>query len=111
MKINLPKYEENHKQGKQTYMLNYEFEIPPSPFIAMDRVSGRFFIYNNRDKILVFSKEPVMISEREDKSKPLIEIELKDQYPYRIDPTLYIIEEKDFSMLLVIGGYKKHKNK
>jgi hypothetical protein len=31
---------------------------------------------------------------------------LMDTLPCRRDPTLYILEEEDYSVLLVIGGYR-----
>jgi hypothetical protein len=75
--------------------------------MAMDRTTGRFFIYNNcNNKVLVFSKEPRRNGESDDKSKPLIEMDVRDQGIGRIDPSLYVIEGNEFSILLVIGGYR-----
>lgn len=51
-----------------------------------------------------------MFSEKDDKSKPLIEMFLEDE-SIRYDPTLYIKEFFDYSCLLVIGGYRKSNNK
>ncbi len=93
------------------YHLNYEFLTKPSQFIAIDPIYGRHFIYNNDDKILIFSHNPVQ-KPYNDKSKPLIEINLEDKYEEgelrkpRIDPTLHIINDKKGNCaLLVIGGY------
>lgn len=41
------------------YHLNFESSREVSPFIAIDRISGRHFIYNNDDTIMVFSHEPI----------------------------------------------------
>ena len=70
-----------------------------------DKCTGRFFIYDNDGKILVFSKEP-----ESDRSKPLIEMYLNEDLP-RINPTLFIVEQKDFSILFLIGGYVQKKSK
>jgi hypothetical protein len=77
----------------------------------MDKITGRFFIYNNRNKVIVFSKEPVKTSDRDDKSSPLIEMDVLDENPCRKDPTLYIIELEKYSLLLIIGGYRESKDK
>ena len=61
------------------FHLSYDFHIQPSPFIAIDPITGRHFIYNNDDKILVFSHKPILKTYN-DKSRPLIEINLEDKY-------------------------------
>ena len=44
---------------------------------------GRFFIYDNNNKILVYSSNPIKKSERDDRTKPLIDMDLRDEKPYR----------------------------
>jgi hypothetical protein len=73
---------------------------------VIERTTGRIFVYNNNNKILVYSHKPERVSDTDDKSKPLIEMNLMDTLPCRRDPTLYILEEEDYSVLLVIGGYR-----
>lgn len=58
-----------------SYPLSYDFgNTPPSPFIVQEKRTGRFFMYDNNNKILCFSNTPVKNSERDDKSRPLIEM-------------------------------------
>jgi hypothetical protein len=64
------------------YYLSYDFVNEPSPFIATDPITGRHFIYDNNDQILVFSHNPIYDYEN-DKSKPLIEIPLGDKDEYK----------------------------
>ncbi|KRX02451.1 hypothetical protein PPERSA_10068 [Pseudocohnilembus persalinus] len=95
----------------QQYPLSYDFDkIPPSHLIAQEKTSGRYFIYDNNNKILCFASFPVKNSDRDDRTRPLIEMFLEDENP-RINPSLYIEEFEDFSCLLVIGGYRKSKIK
>lgn len=76
----------------------------------MDKITGRYFIYNNNNKVLVFSHNPIKYSERDDRTKPLFEMDLNDENGCRLDPSLYVLEFNDYSMLMVIGGYKKKKD-
>ena len=48
-----------YSSNARIFHLNYEFLIKPSPFIAIDPLTGRHFIYNNDDKVLVFSHKPI----------------------------------------------------
>ncbi len=108
--------------SSKLFHINYDFQQQPSPFIAIDPISGRHFIYNNDDKILIFSHNPIY-NRYNDKSKPLIEISLDDKMEDidnnntkktknpRIDPTLHIINDnKGNSALLVIGGHTLENN-
>lgn len=80
------------KPEAQLYLLNYNFGgVDPSPHIVQEFSTGRYFIYDNKNKILCFSHCPKVFSEKDDKSKPLIEMFLEDEN-IRYDPTLYIKE-------------------
>ncbi|KAL4454535.1 hypothetical protein ABPG74_021740 [Tetrahymena malaccensis] len=68
----------NFKAFPTLYHLNFETSRDPCPFIAIDRIQGRHFIYNNDDKIMVFSHEPIS-NPVNDKSKPLLLISLDDK--------------------------------
>ena len=41
------------------YHLKFDEKREICPFIAFDKFYGRHFIYNNDDKIMVFSHEPI----------------------------------------------------
>ncbi|KAL4499354.1 hypothetical protein ABPG72_006940 [Tetrahymena utriculariae] len=68
----------NFKAFPTLYHLNFETNRDPCPFIAIDRIQGRHFIYNNDDKIMVFSHEPIS-NPVNDKSKPLLLMSLDDK--------------------------------
>lgn len=45
----------NYKAYPALYHLNLESTKEPSPYIAMDSRTGRHFVYDNDDRIMVFS--------------------------------------------------------
>ena len=47
-----------------------------------EKTTGRFFIYDNNNKILVYSSNPITTG-RDDRTKPLIDMDLRDEKPYR----------------------------
>lgn len=93
------------------YPLYYNFQVPPCLSIAHEKSTGRFFIYDNNDTILVYSNRPVKTSVVKDKSKPLMEMHLLDKDVVRVNPTVFVLENDYYEnthLLLVAGGYGKY---
>jgi len=63
------------------FTLNKSFKNPPH-LAVQEKTTGRFFIYDNNNKILVYSSNPITTG-RDDRTKPLIDMDLRDEKPYR----------------------------
>jgi hypothetical protein len=50
---------QSYKAFPILYHLKFEETREICPFLAFDKISGRHFIYNNDDKIMVFSFTPI----------------------------------------------------
>ncbi|KAM3139007.1 hypothetical protein pb186bvf_008818 [Paramecium bursaria] len=84
----------------------------PSLSIAQEKVTGRFYIYDNScGKVHIYSSEILINS---NKDRPLVSLSLNEEIP-RQNPILYLVEcEHEFqwkSVLFVIGGFHKQKSK
>ena len=64
------------------FTLNKSFKNPPH-LAVQEKTTGRFFIYDNNNKILVYSSNPMTRTGRDDRTKPLIDTDLIDEKPYR----------------------------
>ena len=50
---------------------------------VQEKMTGIFFIYDNNNKILVYNSSPKTRTGRDDRTKPLIDMDLRDEKPYR----------------------------